>query len=131
MVEQERLSYREYRGEVREAAQEAVVQAAACEGVEDYDVEAMEFVFAEVDSHRMTIYYYCHQFVMEHTENPDAGWDQFDLMPEEVAKGGWLMVRGWFAFWAFYHDVCDEVLRLGRVVGGLEDEFGQAERLLG
>lgn len=132
MSEADRMTYAGYREEVRDTAGEAVVQAAACAGVEDYDVEAMEFVFELVDQHRLVIYYYGHGCIMEHTENHDAvcdvmGWS----IPADIQEGGWLAVRGWFAFWAFHHDVCDEVLRLGRVVGGLEDEFGQAERLLG
>ena len=126
------MTHAGYWEEVRDTAGEAVVQAAACAGVEDYGLEASEFVFELVDQHRLVIYYYGHGCIMEHTENYDAVCDVMGHeIPGDVQEGGWLAVRGWFAFWAFHQDVLEEVACLGRVAGGLQDELEQAERLIG
>jgi len=59
-----------------------------------------------IDSDRITIYYYGHELIMQHTDNADYLTDNMGIC-EISGATSWVETRKFFAFWAFFGDVED------------------------
>lgn len=59
-----------------------------------------------LDSNRITIYYYGHELIMQHTDNADYLTDDVGVC-EITTATSWVETRKAFAFWAFFGDVQD------------------------